>query len=356
MNGDPARRVYARAPDRLSDVVLAVPALQRLARQNPDMGLDVWCPLPWTSVLEMADLPAAVIPFRPRRAVWRSAVWLRRAAYDEAFLFSSSVEAALVTRLAGIPVRGAVAGWSLRRLLGDSAARVETGREHRASTLMRVVDPHWTETHPTPPRLTVPARAREYFEALVAGRGGRGGRLRRPALGIVPGARVAARRWPEGRFTALAGILAAEVGSVIVFGSSRDGVLAARVAAAAGARGIDLGGRTSLTVLAAGLSACDLAIANDGGALQLAAAVGTPTVGIFGPRPPEQMGPLSNASRIIWRSSLPCAPCGRERCPRRGRGTVLPEAREECMQLIGVESVARVAGEALKQLETARDA
>ncbi len=349
MNGDPARLVYVRAPDRLSDVVLAVPALQRLARCDADRGLDVWCPLPWTPVLDLADLPAAVIPFRPRRAVWRSALWLRRAGYDEAFLFSPSFEAALVTRLAGIPVRRAVPGWPRRRLLGGAAARLETGVEHRASTLMRVVDPDWSEA-PPPPRLTVPARAREHFEVLMAGR------LRRPALGIVPGARVAARRWPEGKFTALAGILAAEVGSVLVFGSSRDGVLAARVAAGAGAHGIDLGGRTSLTVLAAGLSACDLVIANDGGALQLAAAVGTPTVGIFGPRPPEQMGPLSDASRIIWRSSLPCAPCGRERCPRRGRGTILPEAREECMQLIGVETVARVAREALKRAETASDA
>ncbi len=349
MSDAQGRRVYARAPDRLSDVVLAAAALQRLAHLHADVGVDVWCPLPWTSALELADLPGAVIPFQPSRALWRSALWLRRAGYEEAYLFSPSVEAVLVARLAGIPIRRAVVGRWSSGWLGASAARVRPGAEHRAATLMRVADPDWSEANPPAPRLAVPDRARRHFELLL------GGRLQRPVLGIVPGAGVAARRWPEGRYTALAGILAAEVGSVVVFGSSRDGVLVARVAAGAGARGIDLGGRTSLTVMAAGLSACDLVIANDGGALQLAAAVGTPTLGIFGPRRPEQVGPLLGSSRALWRSSLPCAPCGRERCPRRGRGTILPEARDECLQLIGVEAVARAALETLKRVGTASD-
>ncbi len=349
MSGAPARRIYVRAPDRLSDVVLAVAALQRLAQRHADAGVDVWCPLPWTPVLELAELPAAVIPFQPSRALWRSAVWLRRAGYGEAWLLSPSAEAALVARMAGIPVRGAVVGRWSSRLLGASAARVQPGAEHRAATLMRVADPDWSEAQPPAPRLTVPARARQHFGRLT------GGRLRPPVLGIVPGARAAARRWPEGRYTALAGILAAEVGSVVVFGSSRDAVLAARVAAGAGASGIDLGGRTSLAVLAAGLSACDLVIANDGGALQLAAAVGTATVGVFGARRPEQVGAVSSSSRSLWRSSLPCAPCGRERCPRRDRGTILPEARDECLHLIGVEAVAQAARESLKRVGTVSD-
>ncbi len=349
MSGTAARRVYARAPDRLSDVILAVAALRRLAQLRADVGVDVWCPLPWSSALDLAALPAAVIPFQPGRKVWRSAVWLRRAGYEEAYLFSPSLEAAVVARMAGLPVRRAVAGRWPSGWLGAAAVRVAPRGEHRAGTLMRVADPDWSDDAPPEPRFTVPARARRHFDLLT------GGRLERPVLGIVPGARAAARRWPEGRYTALAGILAAEVGSVVVFGSGRDGVLAARVAAGAGARGIDLGGRTSVTVLAAGLSACDLVIANDGGALQLAAAVGTATVGIFGPRRPEQVGPLSRSSRSLWRSTLPCAPCGHERCPRGGRGTILPVAREECLQLIGVDAVAQAACEMLKRVETASD-
>ncbi|NIR45430.1 MAG: glycosyltransferase family 9 protein, partial [Gemmatimonadetes bacterium] len=79
----------------------------------------------------------------------------------------------------------------------------------------------------------------------------------------VPGSRARARRWPEGRFTALAGLLTGHVGTVVAFGGPGDEVLAARVAAGGGQRGIDLGGRTSATVFAAGLSECDVVVAND---------------------------------------------------------------------------------------------
>ncbi len=327
--------------------MLTIPALRRLAEQHQDTGVDIWCPLDRTPVLEMADLPAAVIPIPPGRGIWRTAAWLRRVGYAKAYLFTRVPEAALAARFAGIRELRGMAGPGTRWLLGRRENRVAFDAGHRVSAFMRVADPAWSSDRPPAPRLAVPDRATEQFHGLVAGR------LERPAVAIVPGARSPARRWPEGRYTALAGLLAAEVGSVVVFGSPRDGVLATRVAAGAGRRGIDLGGRTSPTVLAAGLAACDLVVANDGGALQLAAAVGAPVVGLFGSRAPGQAGPIGGTSRILWRSSLPCAPCGREACPRRGAGTVLPEAREECLRLISVEAVTRAVRELLEQVGAA---
>ena len=63
---------------------------------------------------------------------------------------------------------------------------------------------------------------------------------------------------------------------------------------------LNLAGRTSLEELAATLGACTLAIANDSGGMHLAAAVGTPVVGIYGITDPEKTGPLGPANRTIF--------------------------------------------------------
>ncbi len=344
-----AGRIYARAPNHLGDVVMAIPALRRLSERYPESGVDVWCPSQWAPVLESADLPVDVMAFRRTRALWKTAARLRELDYDAAYLLTPSFSTAAVIRLAGIPRRRGTPTDGRRFLLTDRSVRQEAPGEHRASFYMRLVDPDWEGETPPVPRLPVGERALEQFLQLVAGR------FERPAIGIFPGSNAPARRWPEGRFTAVAGLLGREVGTVVAFSGREDAVLAARVAAGAGERGVDLGGRTTLPVLAAGLSACDLVITNDTGPMHLAAAVGTPIVAIFGPSDPERTGPLGSPARALWRSSLPCSPCGKNTCRRWGSGTYLPEAHEECLQLIPVEAVVQAARDQLKEAGASSD-
>lgn len=334
--------IYARAPDRLGDVVMAIPALQRLAERYPETDVDVWCPSAWAPLLETAALPVDVMAFRRTRAVWREAARIRDVGYEASYLFTPSFSTAAVACMAGIPMRRGTPSGIRGLLLNDRSVRPEVPGEHRVSSYMRLVDPEWKGGAP-PPRLPVRERALDQFRQLVAGR------FERPAVGIFPGSNAPASRWPEGKFTALAGILGQEVGTVVVFGGPKEEVLAARVAAGAGVRGIDLGGRTSLGVLAAGFSECDLVITNDGGPMHLAAAVGASIIAIFGAGDPGRTGPLSPRARVLWQSDLPCAPCGKSRCPRRGRGTFLPEAHEECLELIPVEAVVQTAREQLRE-------
>jgi len=335
--------IYARAPDHLGDVVMAIPALRRLAERHPETGIDVWCPSAWAPVLETAALPVDVMAFRRTRAVWKEAARIRDLGYEASYLFAPSFSTAAVVCMAGIPKRRGTPTGIRALLLNDRSPRPEAAGEHRVSSYMRLADPQWQGGAPPAPSLPVGERALEQFRELAADR------FERPAVGLFPGARAPASRWPEGKFTALAGILGQEVGTVVVFGGPNEEVLAARVAAGAGARGIDLGGRTTLAVLAAGFSQCDLVITNDGGPMHLAAAVGASLIAIFGAGDPTRTGPLNRRARVLRHSDLPCAPCGRNRCPRRGRGTFLPEAYNECLELIPVEAVVKAAREQLKR-------
>ena len=64
-------------------------------------------------------------------------------------------------------------------------------------------------------------------------------------------------------------------------------------------RVIDLVGRTDLLTVAALLRRCVLFIGNDTGLMHIAAAAGTPTLGLFGPSPAEQYAPWGRCVAIV---------------------------------------------------------
>ena len=99
---------------------------------------------------------------------------------------------------------------------------------------------------------------------------------------------------------------------------------AARTAAAAAVRNalppharlIDLAGGAPLVDLAAVLRRLSVLVTADTGPMHLAAATGTPVVGIFGPSDPVRYAPLSPRSAVV-RADLWCRPCDRMRRPPR---------------------------------------
>ena len=126
---------------------------------------------------------------------------------------------------------------------------------------------------------------------------------RPPAYTLVhPGAAAKSRRWPAGRFAAVARRLAVAGHEVRITGSAAERDLAARVAAAAGLPpGHVLAGETSLADLAALAAAACLVIAGDTGMSHLAAAFGRPSVTLCGPVPPAEWGPPRlPRHQVLW--------------------------------------------------------
>jgi heptosyltransferase-3 len=118
-----------------------------------------------------------------------------------------------------------------------------------------------------------------------------------PVLALAPAANWRGKQWRAERFAALAARLTAANG---VLPSARVAVLAAANERAQAApvlesipaeRRIDLVGAAELPVLAACLQRCALFVGNDSGLMHLAAAAGTPTLGLFGPSPEYRYAP-----------------------------------------------------------------
>lgn len=139
---------------------------------------------------------------------------------------------------------------------------------------------------------------------------------RSPAPGAVvvhPGAAYPSRRWPAGRFAAVAAALREAGHWVVVTGGPAERELAVAVATRAGlGPGDVLAGRTDPLELAALVSAARLVICGDTGVAHLATAYRTPSVLLFGPTPPQRWGPPPDRPQhaVCWHAGPPGDPWG----------------------------------------------
>ena len=182
--------------------------------------------------------------------------------------------------------------------------------------------------------LGIPDAMREWARAQVAELGGR------PVVAIHPGVSEfgAIKQWAPERFGGTAIRLARERGArcLVTWGpGERD--LAQRVVAASEGTAV-LGPQTgSILHLAALYQACDLVIGVDTGPLHLAAALGVPVVGLYGPKDPAVYAPWdarTGAAAVVVSRPVHCSPCNRRTC---ANGTVI------CMPAIQVDDVVAAA-------------
>jgi lipopolysaccharide heptosyltransferase II len=73
--------------------------------------------------------------------------------------------------------------------------------------------------------------------------------------------------------------------------------------------------QTTLKQMSALINECSLVIANDSGPMHISAALGKPTLGIFGPTNPVAHGPYSPVSDYVIKEDLFCIICNKLVCP-----------------------------------------
>ncbi|MCX7623145.1 MAG: glycosyltransferase family 9 protein [Thermomicrobium sp.] len=167
---------------------------------------------------------------------------------------------------------------------------------------------------PEGPYLTLPAPARERARSLLAA-------TRRPFVVLHPGVGpfAPARLWPIRHFVELARDLWRSGFGVVVTGTSRERELSRPLRDLPDV--LDLVGRTDLATLAAVLHEAALVVGSDCGVIHLAAALGRPTLALFGPTNVDAWRPLSSVvmspndtfepgTKIVALTlRLPCSPC-----------------------------------------------
>lgn len=151
-----------------------------------------------------------------------------------------------------------------------------------------------------------------------------------PLIVIHPGSPITLKRWRTERFADVADWLIAQKKAQILFVGTRDEMdVISAVQKQMHGRSINLAGETTVSQLAELLKRCHLFLGNDSGPMHIAAAVGTQTIGLYGPGNPARFGPVGSNCHAV-RHQPHCPPC---------MGTVCKFGGEGCMKDIRTEDV-----------------
>ncbi len=154
-----------------------------------------------------------------------------------------------------------------------------------------------------------------------------------PLVLLHPTARYVFKAWPLERFAAVADWLSGQGIRVALIGSQREILIGQQIINLTKHKPVNLMGNTCLSQLAALMKRSHLLIGNDGGPMHMAAAVGCPVLGLFGPTNPAVWGPRGKNVKVIYKG-LNCEECFYPGCSR---------GEESCMRKISVEEVCQTA-------------
>lgn len=129
----------------------------------------------------------------------------------------------------------------------------------------------------------------------------------------------------EEKYIALVHWLTGEQGAtVLVTGAASEQARAEEIVRNCGKRCYNFAGRTTIAMYAALLKKCHLFIGVDSAGLHIAAAVGTPTLGIFGPSSPVSWAPRGETHRVVQKE-FDCVPCRQKGCEGSEKSRCLDE-------------------------------
>jgi heptosyltransferase-1 len=296
----------------LGDVVHAIPVAAALRRAFPSARIDWLVSAKHREILDLVPVIDRRLVISDRRdasggtSLLAAIRELRRSQYDVAIDLQGLIKSALLARSSGVP---RVIGFSSRYAREPAASLFYTeahdpgrGGLYDPRETRHVVDINLGVLT----RLGITAPAREFpiedvdSDAARSARQLTGGRY---AL-LNPGAAWPNKRWPPARLAAIATELRARHGlmSVVLWGPGEEALAAEVVAGANGAA--VLSARTTIADLVALARRAALMVSGDTGPTHIAAALGTPIVGIYGPTRPVRNGPMSPLDITVSRDSV----------------------------------------------------
>ncbi|OGP18237.1 MAG: lipopolysaccharide heptosyltransferase II [Deltaproteobacteria bacterium GWC2_55_46] len=326
------KRVLVRVPNWIGDAVMCLPALDALKALYPSAKLTLLAKARVVPVFENNPAVAGIIEYgeghRGLLGRLRLAAELKRGGFDLAVLFQNAFDAAFISFLSRIPERAGHAR-DLRSPLLTRAitASDEVKKKHQVFYYLNIIEALGGKVPDRPlPGLYISEEESRWARRFLKERGLEGA----PVFGAAPGASYGpAKRWPPERFASVLGALAAErKGAALVFGGPEDTEACAAVKAAF-APAIDLSGKLTLRQSMALVSLVEAVVTNDSGPMHISAALGVPTVAVFGSTEDSLTGPLGERVTVV-RKKIECSPCFKREC-RFGH--------YDCLRAIGADEV-----------------
>ncbi|MCL5267137.1 MAG: glycosyltransferase family 9 protein [Bacteroidetes bacterium] len=325
----------------IGDIILTTPVLESLRNKFPESEIDYLGESDGVKLLEHNPYLDGIIPydFKAFEVKEQLSVGyrLRKKKYDVAIDLFGNPRSAIAILLSGAGMRiGGGFGWR-----GRTYTHPIRIRERLTSVAfhLRYLEPLGIhESYRQPKIFLTDAELKEARSLLES----QGADFSKPLVGLHIGATWPAKVWPTKNFARLAELVHERLGAqVVVTYGPKDMKYFEEFAATARVKFIMLP-LGSLRILASVISCCDACVSNDASPMHISAAVGTPTIGIFGPGEPDIWFPYDRTlGHVALKRDMDC--CHSDFCKLEG------EDYMRCMKAIKPEDVYETIDQVLKE-------
>ena len=352
LRAESIKRVVVRGTNWVGDSLMTVPALRALRQVLPEAHITLVTRPGAKGIFSEADFiddllvydRKGVLSVVPQIREWR------RREFDLALLFQNAFEAALIPFLSGVPIRLGYATESRQALLTHPlplpdwrSSRHEVFYYLYLVTALEQLLYDRSSICEQPPDASIEVSEERRSAATELLRAHGVGEAE-SVVAICPGSiNSRAKRWPAEAYAALADQLIDSQRKVLLIGSRDEADVSNEVVSKMRNSPTVLTCKTSLDQVTAVLAAADLIVTNDTGPAHIGAALGRPTIVIFGPTNPLTTRPFSPSAEIL-RHPPECAPCMLRDCPIDHR----------CMTAITVDEVFERSNALLKRASFAK--
>ena len=244
---------------------------------------------------------------------WDSVSKIRRSDFDLAVvLHPTSFRNALIPFLAGIPKRigSNVSGRGIL-LTKTCSDRTDLHEVHRYLRVLELIDIH--EPNAKLEFWHTDADRQAVRQMLAT----HGISPKQCLIGVNLGTTWRTKRWSLENFVEVITQIHRRLDArILLTGSTAEIPLGEALVKIAKVEAINLIGKTTLMQLGALIESCDLYLTCDSGPMHIAAAVGTPTIALFGPTSPTRHGPYGENHKVIEKT-VECRPCYKRECIRK---------------------------------------
>ena len=265
----------------IGDVVMTTPVFEALATAYPNTLIDIFADARSAALLAPAPYAGEVFLYH-KRAGWRARSVLLRALRQRRYRVV-------------VDLRGPILGYLLRadtRLCKPSS---RSPGHHAVEEHFAALGPLLPGISPPPCRLYLSAQNTSAAAKLLTALPGR------EWLALAPGANWPGKKWPRSHYRALLELAAPHFDGAILLGSAQDSDDIAALADLA-LPTLVTAGTTDLGTAAALLAQARAFVGNDSGLGHIAAAMGTPSLTVFGPGDPTRYRPWGPYAHIVLAS------------------------------------------------------
>jgi heptosyltransferase-3 len=327
----------------IGDVVLTTPTLRTLRQNFPASNLVVVTRERSKELLEDSPWVSHVVPIKKkdRNLALEIAFQirffsrLRKNSFDAAIELRTGTRGAILSCLSGARYRiGRYADdgklWRNRVFTHLVRPKNELS-QYSAEHSLNILAPFNVTIESRKPELFVSSEKQKRADIILRREGVYIGD---PIIAIQPFALWKYKEWGVNKYIKLIDFIGTEYGfPILITGTAEERKRAEEIANRCRVNVRNLAGKTSIGEYAALLKACSLLIGGDSGGIHVAAAVGTPTLSIFGPSSALNWAPKGSKHHVIHKD-WSCVPCREMECEF---GDV-----SKCLEELSVEEVITV--------------